>query len=117
MNGHWQKPMNCEASQPKFLNERSLLQVPVDDFHFLTRIHYEAENSPKDGVWGEHEIDYCLVIKKDVTVNANWNEVKHYEYLTQSALRAKMGEAARGNLVSSLTFTFRLLSSHTCECH
>ena len=27
-------------------------QVPIDDFKFLTRIHYKA---PSDGKWGEHE--------------------------------------------------------------
>lgn len=27
-------------------------QVPLDQFHFLTRIHYVA---PSDGKWGEHE--------------------------------------------------------------
>ena len=27
-------------------------QVPIDDFKFLTRIHYKA---PSDGQWGEHE--------------------------------------------------------------
>jgi len=27
-------------------------QVPLKDFHFLTRIHYKA---PSDGKWGEHE--------------------------------------------------------------
>jgi isopentenyl-diphosphate delta-isomerase len=27
-------------------------QVPIDDFKFLTRIHYK---SPSDGKWGEHE--------------------------------------------------------------
>ena len=27
-------------------------QVPLDKFHFLTRIHYKA---PSDGKWGEHE--------------------------------------------------------------
>lgn len=27
-------------------------QVPIDDFRFLTRIHYKA---PSDGKWGEHE--------------------------------------------------------------
>jgi isopentenyl-diphosphate delta-isomerase len=27
-------------------------QVPLDEFHFLTRIHYI---SPSDGIWGEHE--------------------------------------------------------------
>lgn len=27
-------------------------QVSIDDFKFLTRIHYKA---PSDGKWGEHE--------------------------------------------------------------
>lgn len=30
-------------------------QVPLDKFHFLTRIHYKA---PSDGKWGEHESEY-----------------------------------------------------------
>jgi isopentenyl-diphosphate delta-isomerase len=35
-------------------------QVPIDDFKFLTRIHYK---SPSDGKWGEHEsklTEWCL---------------------------------------------------------
>jgi isopentenyl-diphosphate delta-isomerase len=31
-------------------------QVPIDDFRFLTRIHYK---SPSDGKWGEHESECC----------------------------------------------------------
>jgi len=31
-------------------------QVPIDDFKFLTRIHYK---SPSDGKWGEHESMYA----------------------------------------------------------
>lgn len=30
-------------------------QVPLDMFHFLTRIHYVA---PSDGKWGEHESEF-----------------------------------------------------------
>lgn len=30
-------------------------QVPLDDFRFLTRIHYKA---PSDGKWGEHESEW-----------------------------------------------------------
>ena len=30
-------------------------QVPVDEFRFLTRIHYKA---PSDGKWGEHESEF-----------------------------------------------------------
>ncbi|KAJ2976431.1 hypothetical protein NUW58_g8089 [Xylaria curta] len=60
-------------------------QVPFDDFHFLTRIHYKA---PSDGKWGEHEIDYILFIKANVDLNINPNEVKDYKYVTQDELKA-----------------------------
>lgn len=34
-------------------------QVPLDDFQFLTRIHYKA---PSDGKWGEHESKNTLFL-------------------------------------------------------
>ena len=34
-------------------------QVPLNDFQFLTRIHYKA---PSDGKWGEHESKTTLFI-------------------------------------------------------
>ncbi|KAI4086961.1 MAG: hypothetical protein LQ344_007130 [Seirophora lacunosa] len=59
-------------------------QVPLDRFQFLTRIHYKA---PSDGKWGEHEIDYILIIKSDVDHTANPNEVKDSKYVSQQDLR------------------------------
>lgn len=32
-------------------------QTPIDQFQYLTRIHYLA---PSDGMWGEHEGRYCF---------------------------------------------------------
>jgi isopentenyl-diphosphate delta-isomerase len=42
------------AAQRKLEHELGINkeQVPFEDFHFLTRIHYKA---PSDGKWGEHE--------------------------------------------------------------
>lgn len=42
------------AAQRKLNHELGIKaeQVPLDNFHFLTRIHYKA---PSDGKWGEHE--------------------------------------------------------------
>jgi len=42
------------AAQRKLLQELGIKaeQVPLEKFHFLTRIHYVA---PSDGKWGEHE--------------------------------------------------------------
>lgn len=91
-------------------------QVPIDDFKFLTRIHYKA---PSDGKWGEHEgktsgcgeasntelccilvlfsqgailtdlpVDYILFIKADVDLNINPNEVRDSAFVTQDELKA-----------------------------
>ncbi|KAI4834261.1 IDI1, isopentenyl diphosphate:dimethylallyl diphosphate isomerase [Aureobasidium sp. EXF-8845] len=77
-------------------------QVPIDHFHFLTRIHYVA---PSDGKWGEHEsmllfsdhaqssqltpvpVDYILFIKADVDLEENPNEVQATKYITQDELK------------------------------
>ncbi|KAF2829333.1 Isopentenyldiphosphate isomerase [Ophiobolus disseminans] len=59
-------------------------QVPIDDFKFLTRIHYK---SPSDGKWGEHEIDYILFIKADVDLNVNPNEVRDSRFVSQEDLK------------------------------
>jgi isopentenyl-diphosphate delta-isomerase len=60
-------------------------QVPIDDFRFLTRIHYK---SPSDGKWGEHEIDYILFIKADVDLDPSPNEVRDTCYVSQVDLKA-----------------------------
>lgn len=60
-------------------------QVPFEDFHFLTRIHYKA---PSDGKWGEHEIDYILFIKAKVDLAPNENEVRDTKYVTADDLKA-----------------------------
>jgi isopentenyl-diphosphate delta-isomerase len=61
--------------------------VPIDEFQFLTRIHYLA---PSDGKWGEHEIDYILFIKPSpkVKLNINPNEVRDSRYVSQDELKA-----------------------------
>jgi isopentenyl-diphosphate delta-isomerase len=83
-------------------------QVPIDEFKFLTRIHYKA---PSDGKWGEHEseseafisilgeyviqytnwiiVDYILFIKPTakVVVEANPNEVRATDYVSASQLK------------------------------
>jgi isopentenyl-diphosphate delta-isomerase len=42
------------AAQRKLDHELGIKkeQVPIENFHFLTRIHYKA---PSNGQWGEHE--------------------------------------------------------------
>ncbi|CAG8460624.1 16409_t:CDS:2, partial [Dentiscutata heterogama] len=76
------------AAQRKLRHELGIKphQVPIDNFVFLTRIHYVA---PSDGIWGEHEIDYVLIIRADVDLDLNPNEVKAVEYLSLEELTQK----------------------------
>ncbi|KIW00440.1 isopentenyl-diphosphate delta-isomerase [Verruconis gallopava] len=77
------------AAQRKLEHELGIRpeSVPIDEFNFLTRIHYLA---PSDGKWGEHEIDYILFIKpsKGVELNINPNEVRDTKYVSQEELKA-----------------------------
>ncbi|CAG8480662.1 7963_t:CDS:2 [Ambispora leptoticha] len=76
------------AAQRKLEHELGIKpsQVPLDEFKFLTRIHYLA---PSDGVWGEHEVDYVLIIRANVDLNINLNEVKAVEWLSIDELRRR----------------------------
>ncbi|KAK3944910.1 isopentenyl-diphosphate delta-isomerase [Diplogelasinospora grovesii] len=74
------------AAQRKLDHELGIKkeQVPLNDFHFLTRIHYKA---PSDGKWGEHEIDYILFIKANVDLDPNENEVQATKYVSADELK------------------------------
>jgi isopentenyl-diphosphate delta-isomerase len=56
------------------------LQIPLKDIKYMTRFLYKA---PSGGLWGEHEIDYALVIQKDVTLNPDPNEVKFMQFVSK----------------------------------
>ncbi|KAH9208151.1 NUDIX hydrolase domain-like protein [Leptodontidium sp. 2 PMI_412] len=76
--------------------------VPIENFNFLTRIHYKAAS---DGRWGEHEIDYILFIKADVDLlQPNLNEVRETKFVTADYLRSMFND-------SNLKFTpwFKLI--------
>lgn len=90
-------------------------QVPLDDFKYLTRIHYVA---PSDGLWGEHEsklvweikkgrskekgthvvirvVDYIFFIKANVTMDVNANEVRDVKWVTPEELRAMFADPGK----------------------
>lgn len=75
------------AAQRKLEHELGIPanQVPIDKFNFLTRIHYKSGSNDE---WGEHEIDYILIIDVDeLTIDANYNEVKDYTWKSQQELK------------------------------
>ncbi|KAI0932172.1 hypothetical protein AcW2_000869 [Taiwanofungus camphoratus] len=77
-------------------------QSPVDQFQYLTRIHYLA---PSNGLWGEHEIDYILFLTANVTVKPNLNEIRDYKYVDKAELQAMFEDPA-----NSFTPWFKLIA-------
>lgn len=97
------------AAQRKLLHELGITpdQIPLDIFHYITRIRYQAENIPKDNIFGEHELDYVLFVKKDVSLSKNDNEVKSCQYVNRDDLEKLLLAADKGQL--SVTPWFRLI--------
>ncbi|KAI7905253.1 isopentenyl pyrophosphate isomerase [Cokeromyces recurvatus] len=79
------------AAQRKLEHELGIKpeEVPVDNFKYLTRIHYLA---PSDGQWGEHEVDYILFMKADVNLNVNPNEIRDIKWVTPEELKAMFAD-------------------------
>ncbi|RCK59267.1 Isopentenyl-diphosphate Delta-isomerase [Candida viswanathii] len=79
------------AAQRKLDHELGIpfSDTPLDQFTYLTRIHYKSASGAEDSKWGEHEIDYILILKtkNDITINANYNEVKDYKYVDAKELQ------------------------------
>lgn len=96
------------AAQRKLEHELGIPfgDAPLADFQYLTRIHYKSPSGDEDSKWGEHEIDYILILKtrNDITVEANYNEVKDYKYVSQDELKQMFDD-------QSLVFTpwFKLI--------
>lgn len=57
----------------------------LDEFAYLTRIHYYA---PSDSVWAEHEIDYILFLALDPKFEVNPNEVSDTKWVSKEDLEA-----------------------------
>lgn len=76
------------AAQRKLEHELGIeaLQCALDDFQFLTRIHYKSASGD---LWGEHEIDYILVLraKEPIVTKANHNEVRDIRFVSPDELK------------------------------
>lgn len=86
-----------------------LQQLDLSKFHYITRIHYKADNSPSDGIFGEHEIDYCLILQGDFKMKPLTNEVKATKYLNQYQLKAFLEEGRRHESGVLLTPWFKMI--------
>uniref|UniRef100_H0XZH2 isopentenyl-diphosphate Delta-isomerase n=1 Tax=Otolemur garnettii TaxID=30611 RepID=H0XZH2_OTOGA len=70
-------------------------QISVEDVVFMTIYHHKAKS---DRVWGEHEICYLLLVRKDVCVAPDPSETKSFQYLAQDQLRELLARGARGEV-------------------
>ncbi|GAA5855044.1 hypothetical protein JCM5353_005671 [Sporobolomyces roseus] len=55
----------------------------LDEFTYLTRIHYYAKS---DDIWAEHEIDYILFLTLDPSLSINPNEVSATRWVSKQDL-------------------------------
>ncbi|XP_040611509.1 isopentenyl-diphosphate delta-isomerase 2 isoform X2 [Mesocricetus auratus] len=70
-------------------------QVSLEDIVFMTRYHYKAKS---DAVWGEHEVCYLLLVRKDVTISSDPSEISSFSYLTREELGELLERDTRGEV-------------------
>uniref|UniRef100_A0A2K5K5T8 isopentenyl-diphosphate Delta-isomerase n=1 Tax=Colobus angolensis palliatus TaxID=336983 RepID=A0A2K5K5T8_COLAP len=58
-----------------------LEEISPEDIAFMTIYHHKAKS---DRIWGEHDICYLLLVRKNVTVNLDPSETKSILYLSDS---------------------------------
>jgi len=76
--------------------------ISLDDFKYLTRIHYKALSN---SIWGEHEIDYILFLQKDnLEINMNRDEIQEIRWVKLDKVKEMI---AKENV--SLTPWFELI--------
>ena len=61
-----------------------------DSLNFITKMHYKARADEK---WIEHEVDYIFVIKIDVEINPNQNEIQNTKYVDEKELNDLFSKA------------------------
>ncbi|XP_004617485.3 isopentenyl-diphosphate delta-isomerase 2 [Sorex araneus] len=68
-------------------------QICLQDIVFMTHFYH---HSPSDEVWGDHEVAYILLVRKNLTVDPDPREVKSYRYLSREQVAELLDRAARG---------------------
>ena len=63
--------------------------ITLGDFDFMTRMLYEAR---ADNKWIEREIDHILVLKKDLEINPNVNEIEEIRWISQGDFKSEISK-------------------------
>ena len=69
----------------------------IDDFHFVTKMRYSARMNAE---WIEREIDHILLIKADVELNPNDNEVSAVRWVDSDELDAMLVADDSENIIA-----------------
>ena len=69
--------------------------IPADDLQYITRMEYMARMNE---VWVEHEIDHIMVVRADVEVSPNPNEIEETKWVSRKELEKMVTEHHVGNL-------------------
>ena len=69
----------------------------IDDFHFVTKMRYSARMNAE---WIEREIDHILLIKADVELNPNENEVSAVKWVDSDELDAMLVADDSENIIA-----------------
>ncbi|KAG9510284.1 Receptor-type guanylate cyclase Gyc76C, partial [Fragariocoptes setiger] len=60
--------------------------IELNDLKFVNRICYRAESD--GGLWGEAEVDYVFIVRKNLQLNPNPNEIKSATYVDAREMRS-----------------------------
>jgi len=71
--------------------------VPMEDFHFITKMMYSARMNQD---WIEREIDHILMIQADVEVDPNPNEVSSIKWVDVDELDAMLVDQESGEIIA-----------------
>jgi len=82
-------------------------KIRLGDLNFITKMHYKSRADEK---WIEHEVDYIFVVKMDVQINPNSNEIQRIKYVDKKELDNLFEMSNNGDV--KIGPWFRLIRNH-----
>lgn len=70
--------------------------ININELNYVNRLAYRAESD--GGVWGEAEIDYIFILRKNVKLDINLDEVQSYRYVTKSQMQDLLVNESKHNM-------------------
>lgn len=68
-------------------------KIKLDELKFMNRLAYRAESD--GGLWGESEIDYIFILKKNLELSPNPEEIQDFRYVTREQMQDLLASANR----------------------